>query len=66
MCVSISDKLIHRFYIIVVGSDSARELMPRVRIDGFNESQVEAKSEGEGECYINFAVVVSYAIFLIT
>jgi len=39
------------------------ELMPRVRTDGFNENQIEAKPAGEGEPRIGVALVVSRAIF---
>jgi len=36
--------------------------MPRASTDGFNKRQVEAEPEGEGECYLDIAVVVSRAI----
>jgi hypothetical protein len=36
--------------------------MPRTSTDGFNESQVEAEPEGEGEYHLDIAVVVSRAI----
>jgi len=39
------------------------ELMPRVRTDGFNENQIEAKPAGKGEHRIGVALVVSRAIF---